>query len=190
MTANGWIQILFFFAAIVAVTIPLGAFMHRVLEGHDHFLRRPLGWLERLMYRVAGVDGREQSWQAYSVALLAFSVFTMLVTYAIQRLQHVLPFNPQKLGAVEAALLLQHRGQLHDQHQLAGLRRRGDDELPEPDGRPRLAQLHLRRGGHRRSRWRWRAASRGAATARGRARSATSGWTSRGPPSTCCCRSA
>ena len=103
MTANGWIQILFFFAAIVAVTIPLGAFMHRVLEGHDHFLRRPLGWLERLMYRAAGVDGREQAWQAYSLALLAFSLFTMLVTYAIQRLQHVLPFNPQKLGAVEAA---------------------------------------------------------------------------------------
>ena len=103
MTANGWIQILFFFATIVAVTIPLGAFMYRVLEGHEHFLRRPLGWLERLMYRAAGVDGREQSWQAYSFALLAFSLFTMLVTYVIQRLQHVLPFNPQKLGAVEAA---------------------------------------------------------------------------------------
>ena len=103
MTANGWIQIAFFCAAIAAVTVPLGAFMHRVLEGGDHFLRRPLGWLERLMYRAAGVDGREQSWQAYSHALLAFSLFTMLVTYAIQRLQHVLPFNPQKLGAVEAA---------------------------------------------------------------------------------------
>jgi potassium-transporting ATPase potassium-binding subunit len=103
LTANGWIQILFFLAAIAAVTIPLGAFMHRVLEGHDHFLRRPLGWLERLMYRVTGVDGREQAWQTYSIALLAFSLFTMLVTYAIQRLQHVLPFNPQKLGAVEAA---------------------------------------------------------------------------------------
>ena len=103
MTANGWIQILSFFAAVLAVTVPLGAFMYRVLEGHDHFLGRPLGWLERLVDRVCGVDGREQSWQTYSAGLLAFSAFTMLATYAVQRLQQLLPFNPQKLGAVEAA---------------------------------------------------------------------------------------
>ena len=102
MTANGWIQILFFFLAILAVTAPLGAFMYRVLEGESHFLRRPLGWLERLVYRVGGVDGREQTWPTYAGGLLAFSAFTMLVTYAIQRLQHLLPFNPQKLGPVEA----------------------------------------------------------------------------------------
>jgi potassium-transporting ATPase potassium-binding subunit len=102
LTANGWVQILLFFAAILAVTVPLGAFMYRVMEGESHFLRRPLGWLERLVYRTSGVDGREQSWPAYTTGLLAFSAFTMLVTYAIQRLQHVLPFNPQKLGPVEA----------------------------------------------------------------------------------------
>jgi K+-transporting ATPase ATPase A chain len=103
LTANGWIQILFFFIAILVVTKPLGAFMHRVMEGGEHFLRRPLGWLERLVYRVGGVGGREQSWQAYTGGLLAFSAFTMLVTYAIQRLQLWLPFNPQKLGPVEAS---------------------------------------------------------------------------------------
>ena len=103
MTLNGWIQILFFFAAVLAVTVPLGAFMYRVLEGHEHFLKKALGWLERLVYRLGGVSGAEQSWQAYSVALLAFSAFTMLVTYAIQRLQHMLPWNPQRLGPVEAA---------------------------------------------------------------------------------------
>ena len=102
MTANGWIQILFFFVTILLVTVPLGAFMYRVLEGKDHFLKRPLGWLERLVYRLGGVAGHEQSWQAYSLSLLAFSALTMLVTYAIQRLQHVLPFNPQGLAAVEA----------------------------------------------------------------------------------------
>ncbi len=101
MTAIGWIQILFFFVAILVVTAPLGAFMHRVLEGKDHVLRRPLGWLERLVYRLGGVAGYEQSWQAYSLSLLAFSALTMLVTYAIQRLQHVLPFNPQGQAAVE-----------------------------------------------------------------------------------------
>jgi len=102
LTANGWTQILFFFLTILAVTVPLGAFMYRVMEGESHFLRRPLGWLERLVYRIGGVDGREQTWSAYTVGMLAFSAFTMLVTYAIQRLQHVLPFNPQKLGPVEA----------------------------------------------------------------------------------------
>lgn len=103
MTTQGWIQILFFFLSILAVTAPLGLFLYRVLEGESHFLKRPLGWLERLIYRAGGVDGREQTWQRYTGALLAFSAITMLVTYGIQRLQHVLPFNPQKLGAVEAS---------------------------------------------------------------------------------------
>src|SRR5262245_374785 len=79
----------------------MGTFLFRVLEGQEHFLRRPLGWLERLVYKVGGVDGREQGWQAYTLGLLAFSAFTMLVTYAIQRLQLLLPFNPQGLAAVE-----------------------------------------------------------------------------------------
>ena len=102
MTFNGWIQILFFFAVILACTKPIGAFMHRVMEGERHVLSAPLGWLERLVYRRSGVDGKEQRWTAYSLSLLAFSFFTMLVTYAIQRLQAVLPFNPQKLAGVEA----------------------------------------------------------------------------------------
>ena len=91
MTASGWIQILAFFGAIWLVTAPTGAFLHRVLEGREHFLKRPLGWLERLVYRLCGVDGREQRWEVYAGGLLAFSAFTMIVTYAIQRLQHLLP---------------------------------------------------------------------------------------------------
>jgi len=101
VTAQGWTQILFFFVTILAVTAPLGVFMYRVLEGEKHFLRRPLGWLERLVYRVSGVDGHEQAWPIYTGSLLVFSAFTMLVTYAILRVQHLLPFNPQKLGPVE-----------------------------------------------------------------------------------------
>jgi len=101
-TFNGWIQILFFFGVVLAVTKPLGIFLHHVLEGGGHFLERPLGWLERLVYRLGGVDEREQTWQAYTGGMLAFSTFTLLVTYAIQRLQHLLPFNPQGMGPVEA----------------------------------------------------------------------------------------
>jgi len=102
VTLDGWIQILFFFGVILAGTKPMGAFMHRVMEGEKHFLSGPLGWLERLVYRLSGVDGEEQRWTTYTGAMLAFSSFTLLVTYAIQRLQAVLPFNPQKLAGVEA----------------------------------------------------------------------------------------
>jgi K+-transporting ATPase ATPase A chain len=102
LTASGWLQIALFCAAVLAVTAPLGSSMHRVMEGEAHLLRRPLGWLERLVCRLGGVDGREQSWQAYSAGLLAFSATTMLATYAIQRLQHLLPWNPQGVGPVEA----------------------------------------------------------------------------------------
>jgi K+-transporting ATPase ATPase A chain len=103
VTANGWIQILFFFAVILACTAPMGAFLYRVMEGERHFLSRPLGWMERLVYRAAGVDGQEQRWTTYGLAILAFSLISALVTYAIQRLQGVLPFNPQKMAGVEAA---------------------------------------------------------------------------------------
>src|SRR5262245_10924711 len=102
MTANGWLQIAFYFLSILIVTPPIGIFMHQVLQGGRHFLLRPLGWLERLVYRLGGIDGREQSWRGYTGSLLAFSLVSLLVTYAIQRLQHLLPFNPQRLGPVEA----------------------------------------------------------------------------------------
>jgi K+-transporting ATPase ATPase A chain len=102
VTANGWIQILFFFGVIVAATPPLGIFLHRVLEGEGHLLRPPLGWLERLVLRLSGVDGSEQTWPTYVRALLAFSGASLLVTYAIQRLQQLLPLNPQGLGPIEA----------------------------------------------------------------------------------------
>ena len=102
MTAIGWLQVLVFFAAIIAVTRPLGVFMFRVFEQGRAPLPRVLGRFERFLYRLSGVDpAKEQTWQAYAFALLAFSAFSLLVTYLFQRLQHVLPFNPQHLGPVE-----------------------------------------------------------------------------------------
>jgi K+-transporting ATPase ATPase A chain len=102
MTTIGWLQIIVFFAAIVAVTKPLGVFMFRVFEGDEQPFPRTLGRLERLLYRLSGVDPRkEQTWTQYTFALLVFSAFGLVVTYLIQRTQQWLPFNPQHLGAVE-----------------------------------------------------------------------------------------
>jgi K+-transporting ATPase ATPase A chain len=105
MTLVGWIQILVFAAVILAVTRPLGAYLYRVYEGERQPLPRLLGPLERGLYRLCGVDPRrEQTWVEYAFALLAFSALSLLATYAIERFQHVLPLNPQKLPAVPADL--------------------------------------------------------------------------------------
>ena len=102
MTIIGWLQILVFFAAILAVTKPLGIYMFRVFEGDKQPLPRFFGGIERLCYKLSGVDPKkEQTWKGYAFALLAFSLFSMVVTYIFQRMQHVLPLNPQHLGAVE-----------------------------------------------------------------------------------------
>ncbi|HEX9049362.1 MAG TPA: potassium-transporting ATPase subunit KdpA [Anaeromyxobacter sp.] len=101
MSANGWIQIGLFALAVLALTKPLGAYLYRVFEGDRRPLPRVLGRVERLLYRACGVNpAREQGWKAYAASMLVFSLSTMLVTYAIERLQHVLPLNPQHLGAV------------------------------------------------------------------------------------------
>ncbi len=105
MTANGWLQIGVFFLVILALTRPLGLYMFRVFEGEERPLPRLFGPLERLLYRLSGVDPRkEQDWKGYAVAMLLFSLFGLLVTYGIERLQHLLPLNPQKLGPVAADL--------------------------------------------------------------------------------------
>ena len=101
MTVIGWIQIVVFFLVILLLTKPLGAYMFRVFEGEAQPLPRVFGPVERFLLRLCGVNGKkEQTWREYAVALLLFSAFGMLVTYAIQRLQQVLPFNPQGLAAV------------------------------------------------------------------------------------------
>jgi potassium-transporting ATPase potassium-binding subunit len=101
MTANGWFQILFFFALVALVTKPLGIFMARVFNGERTFMDPVLRPVEKLIYRSTGVDEkREMGWIEYAVSMLLFSVVSMLVLYVMQRLQLHLPWNPQKLAAV------------------------------------------------------------------------------------------
>jgi potassium-transporting ATPase potassium-binding subunit len=105
MTANGWMQIGVFFLAILAVTPVLGRFMTRVFNRERTWLDPVLRPLERLIYRLTGVDEtREMRWTQYAMAMLLFSGVSMLVLYLLQRAQHLLPWNPQGFGAVPADL--------------------------------------------------------------------------------------
>jgi K+-transporting ATPase ATPase A chain len=99
MTTNGWFQIAFFLFVILALTKPLGIYLHRVFEGEQRPFRRTLGVVERFLLRLSGLkQPAAQNWKEYTAALLVFSAIGIVVTYFIQRLQHVLPFNPEKLA--------------------------------------------------------------------------------------------
>jgi potassium-transporting ATPase potassium-binding subunit len=103
MTANGVLQLLLYLVVLLALAKPLGAYMARVYEGRPIGLDRVLGWLERLTYRLCGVHPeQEMGWKPYAVAMLLFNLLGFFAVYLLQRLQGVLPLNPQALGAVSA----------------------------------------------------------------------------------------
>ena len=96
MTLNGWFQIAFMFALVIATARPLGLYTASVLQGRPTFLDPVLRPLERRLYALAGIDDkREQSWLSYTAALLIFSAAGFVLLYGILRLQHLLPLNPQ-----------------------------------------------------------------------------------------------
>ena len=97
MTMNGWVQILIFSLVTLAVAKPLGLYLMRVFEGSLGFLRL----LERPIYAICGVDEKEdQHWSRYLGSLLLFSLASLLLTYVVLRVQHLLPLNPQKFPAL------------------------------------------------------------------------------------------
>ena len=101
MTRNGWIQILVFLLSILLVTPILGGFMARVFTRRRTWLDPVMRPIERFIYRTTGVDeNREMRWTEYAVAVLLFSMVSLLVLYAMQRLQSLLPWNPQGFGGV------------------------------------------------------------------------------------------
>ena len=107
MTGNGWLQIGIFFALILLCAKPLGVYMAKVFGREKTFfdvLARPI---ERLIYKLTRIDeDHEMKWTEYAIAMLVFSFVTMIVTYAIERLQHMLPLNPQGLANVAPDLAL------------------------------------------------------------------------------------
>ena len=98
MTFNGWLQILIFFGLILAVTRPMGKYLTRVYQGERTLLDPVMRPVERLLYRICGVNEKhEMRWTEYAGAMLVFSLSTMLLLYLLQRVQQYLPFNPQNL---------------------------------------------------------------------------------------------
>ncbi len=105
MTAIGWAQIALVLAAVIAAALPLSTYIARVLAGERTLLSPVFTPVERVFYKLSGVDpAREQSWFVYTMAMLAFSVVGFLSLYALQRLQNVLPLNPQGFDPVPADL--------------------------------------------------------------------------------------
>jgi K+-transporting ATPase ATPase A chain len=101
MSANGWLQFAVFSLILLASVRPVGIYLARVLEGQRTWLDAVLRPIERLIYKLSGVDAdKEMNWRQYACAVLGFSVVSLLVTYAIERLQGLLPWNPQHLSAV------------------------------------------------------------------------------------------
>jgi K+-transporting ATPase ATPase A chain len=103
MTLLGIAQIVIFFAIVVAITKPIGVFMHRVFEGQRTFLHPVFRPLERLIYWLGGVrENEEQSWVRYSASMISLSIFSFLFVYLLQRLQGHLPLNPMHFSTPQA----------------------------------------------------------------------------------------
>ena len=105
MTVQGWLQIALFFLLILACAKPLGTYIAAVMEGRPNLLSKPIRPFERLIYRLCGVDeSTEQGWLTYATSLLAFSLVSGLLLYAFERLQQILPWNPQGFGPMSPDL--------------------------------------------------------------------------------------
>ncbi|MGB8260917.1 MAG: potassium-transporting ATPase subunit KdpA [Terracidiphilus sp.] len=102
MSVNGWLQFALFCLILLASVRPVGIYLARVLEGERTWLDPLLRPIERLIYKLAGVNAKEEmNWREYAFALLGFSAVSLLLTYLIERVQQWIPFgNPQHLGAV------------------------------------------------------------------------------------------
>src|SRR5260221_3821980 len=106
MRSIDWLQLVVFVVAVALITKPMGLYLMRVLDSKGKTWLDPLlKPLERLTYGVMGVEpDQEQGWKQYTFAMLLFSLVSCLFTYAILRLQHLLPLNPQGFGPVSPDL--------------------------------------------------------------------------------------
>ena len=151
MTANDWIQIVVYFVVLLALAVPLGHFMARVMSGEQTWLSRLGRPLERALYRFAGVaEDDEMTWTRYATALLVFSAACFAVVYLLQRLQGFLPANPAQFGAVSPALAFNTAVSFATNTNWQAYGGETTHELPHPGARPGSAELRFSGGWHRR----------------------------------------
>jgi potassium-transporting ATPase potassium-binding subunit len=101
MSLNGWLQFAIYSVVLLALVRPVGIYLAHVLEGERTWLDPVLRPFERIIYKLCGVHAeQEMNWREYTYAMLGFSAVTMVLTYALERLQAFLPWNPQHLAAV------------------------------------------------------------------------------------------
>src|SRR5260370_22505689 len=105
MRYNSIFQLGVYFILVTAISVPLGHYMARVFSHERTLLDPVLGPIERLIYKLCGINpGVEMGWAGYAISMLAFSLISMLFLYALQRLQFYLPLNPQGLAGVPPGL--------------------------------------------------------------------------------------
>ena len=151
MTAHAWALLGVFAVLLLVLAWPLARWIDAVMDGR-------IGWAARVeapLLRAVGLPAeeaeREMGWLHYTLGLLVINGLGLVALYALQRLQDALPLNPQTLANVTPDSRLRHGGQFRDQHQLAGLRRRIDDELLHSDDRARRCRIFFPRPPG----WRW-----------------------------------
>ena len=135
---------------VILCAKPFGAYIADVMEGKPILALRLGGQLERAIYQMAGIDAsKETGWKQYASTCCVFSTLGVLFVYLLQRVQAWLPLNPQSFVERHRRLIVQHGGELRHQYELAGLRRRIDHELPDPDAGSGGSELRVRRDGYR-----------------------------------------
>jgi K+-transporting ATPase ATPase A chain len=101
MTTNQWFQTIFYFVVLLVLARPLGVYMAKVYGDGPFFLQKWFGWLENLLYKLAGVKPKEEmDWKGYALAMLLFNIIGGIILYALERLQASLPLNPAGQSAV------------------------------------------------------------------------------------------
>ena len=149
MTSFAWLQLGAYLALLLGLGVPLGHYMARVYTGEARLTQRILGPVERVIYRLLGIDpGREMGWREYALAVLAISVVSLVAVYAIQRLQGVLPLNPAGLAGVPAALAFNTAVSFVSNTNWQSYGGETTHEPPDPDDGAHGAELRVGRGRH------------------------------------------
>ncbi len=121
MTSNAVLQVGLYLVVLLACIKPLGSTWHACMQ-QCAFVRSVLRPLERLLYRLSGIDQEhEMTAREYAIAVLTFSFVSFATVYGVQRVQDLLPANPECLPAIATRPLVQHGGELCDEHELAEL---------------------------------------------------------------------